>query len=253
MPHMPKGVEGLLDLRGSVLPVINMRTRMSLPPIETKAFENILLLDVDDHRTGILVDRVESVITVTQDQPRQLPAGRPGGWVQGFVILKDRVVVVLDTRLLTALGAARTHVSLTGKLDLAQKLDEDLKKLIELAPPGWLRTPANSSPRWRPPSPTPKPRWPRWWTASRSCSEARTRPSRVWRDSSRKSLGRLQGQEATVAEIERIGTEIQERIFGLLNQIQFQDIARQKLERILSHIRGLQLVVGQKFRDAGKA
>jgi hypothetical protein len=56
-----------------------------------------------------------------------------------------------------------------------------------------------------------------------------------------------------VAEIERIGADIQDQIFGLLNQIQFQDIARQKLERVLSHIRGLQLVVGQKFRDVGRA
>jgi purine-binding chemotaxis protein CheW len=256
MPHMPKGVEGLLDLRGSVLPVINMRTRMGLPPIETKAFENILLLDVDDHRTGILVDRVESVITVTQDHltpASSLLAGPEGGWVQSFVILKDRVVVVLDTRRLTALGSAKTHVSLTGKLDLAQKLDEDLKKLIELAPPRVVVDSGQLIPQME-------------TAIAHTEAEMAKVVDRIEimlmgadqafqglaRLKQEVKLGRLQGQEATVAEIERIGTEIQDRIFGLLNQIQFQDIARQKLERILSHIRGLQLVVGQKFRDVGK-
>ena len=66
-------------------------------------------------------------------------------------------------------------------------------------------------------------------------------------------LGRLPGQENTIAEIERVGTQIQDHIFGLLHQIQFQDIARQKLERVLNHIRGLQMIVGQKFRDTGRA
>jgi len=66
-------------------------------------------------------------------------------------------------------------------------------------------------------------------------------------------LGHLPGQEAAIAEIERIGAQVQEQIFELLQRIQFQDIARQKLERVLNHLRGLQLVVGQKFRDPGRA
>jgi hypothetical protein len=65
-------------------------------------------------------------------------------------------------------------------------------------------------------------------------------------------LGHLPGQEVTIAEIERIGTQLQDEIFELIQRIQFQDITRQKLERVLNHIRGLQLIVGQKFRDPGR-
>jgi hypothetical protein len=67
------------------------------------------------------------------------------------------------------------------------------------------------------------------------------------------ALGRLKGEEANLAEIERLGTDLQDRVFSLLQQLQFQDIARQKLERVLNHIRGLQMIVGAKFRDLGKA
>jgi len=80
---------------------------------------------------------VESVITATQEQitpASPLLSGTEGGWTSGFVILQDRVVVVLETRLLTALGSARSHITSASTENVAQKLDEDLKKLIELAP-----------------------------------------------------------------------------------------------------------------------
>jgi hypothetical protein len=67
------------------------------------------------------------------------------------------------------------------------------------------------------------------------------------------ALGRLKGEEKALAEIEKLGTELQDKVFGLLQQLQYQDIARQKLERVLNHIRGLQMIVGAKFRDLGRA
>jgi len=255
MPHMPKGVEGLLDLRGNVLPVINLRVRMGLPHAETRLSENILILDLDQHHTGILVDQVESVITATPDQitpASPLLAGSEGGWTTGFVLLQDRVVVVLDTRLLTALGSARVHMAASGQQDLGHKLDEGLLKLIGLAPP---RAEVDSN------------RLIPQMEAAISHTEEEmakvverievmlTKADLAFQGLARlkqeAKLGRLPGQESTIAEIERIGTQIQDQIFGLLHQIQFQDIARQKLERVLNHIRGLQLIVGQKFRDTG--
>ncbi len=256
MPHMPKGVEGLLNLRGKVLPVINLRTRMALPAVETAAFENILILELDAHPTGVLVDQVESVITAIPEQitpASPLLAGAEGGWTTGFIQLPDRVVVILDTRLLTALGSARLQVTAAGKVDLAQRMDEDLKQLIALAP---HRAEADSHKL-----------IPQMEEAISHTEEEMAKvvdrvetmlahADQAFQGLARLKqellLGRLPGQEATIAQIERIGAQIQDHIFELLQQIQFQDIARQKLERVLNHIRGLQMIVGQKFRDAGK-
>jgi hypothetical protein len=65
-------------------------------------------------------------------------------------------------------------------------------------------------------------------------------------------LGRLQGQEGMIADIKKVGQEIQDQVFRLLHSIQFQDIARQKLERVMNYIVGMQIVMGQKLRDTGK-
>jgi purine-binding chemotaxis protein CheW len=257
MPHMPKGVEGLLNLRGNVLPVINLRTRMGLPPIETKSFENVLILDMDGHRTGVLVDRVESVITATQDlliPASPLLAGPDGGWSSGFVLQQQRVVVILDARRLTALGSARIQTATAGKHDLARSMDDDLKKLIEMAPPRVEAESGRLIPQMEAAINHTEEEMAkvvdRIETMLTGADKAFQGLARLKQEA---KLGRLPGQEAAIAEIERIGTEIQEQVFELLHQIQFQDIARQKLERVLSHIRGLQLIVGQKFRDLGKA
>jgi mannose/cellobiose epimerase-like protein (N-acyl-D-glucosamine 2-epimerase family) len=65
-------------------------------------------------------------------------------------------------------------------------------------------------------------------------------------------LGHMKGLEATLAEVEALGTQLQNEVFELIQKLQYQDIARQKLERVLNHVRGLQVVVGSKFRDTGK-
>ncbi len=256
MPHMPGSVEGLLKLRGNVLPVINLRVRMGLPDTEARLFENILILELDKHRIGVLVDQVASVISVTVDQitpAGPLLRGVDGGWSTGFLVLQDRVVVVLDARQLTSLGSAKARAATTGKDDLAQRLDQDLEQLIALAP---SRAESDS-----------RRLIPQMENAISHTEEEMAKvverieamlasADQAFHGLSRLKhevmLGHLPGQEAAIAEIERIGAQVQEQIFELLQRIQFQDIARQKLERVLNHLRGLQLIVGQKFRDPGR-
>jgi purine-binding chemotaxis protein CheW len=61
IPHMPKSVEGLLDHRGQVLPVINLRKRMNLGEQETSLSRNIVVLNLGGGSpVGILVDTVDA-------------------------------------------------------------------------------------------------------------------------------------------------------------------------------------------------
>ena len=71
MPHMPKGVEGLLDLRGTMVPVLNLRCRLGLPPLNAEASENILVVQLGGQPLGLLVDRVQS------GEIQYCPHGRP--------------------------------------------------------------------------------------------------------------------------------------------------------------------------------
>ena len=120
MPHMPKDVEGLLNLRGTVLPVINLRIRMGLATQETHpASANILVLDTGTQSPmGVLVDAVDSVILAPPE--RRLPVsplleGLRGAWVTGFLSQGERLVLLLDVALLADLEASRAHEAKSQK------------------------------------------------------------------------------------------------------------------------------------------
>jgi len=255
MPHMPKGVEGLLDLRGTVIPVVNLRVRLGLPAIEATESNNILILTLAGNLVGVLVDQVDSVVTASAEQHAPagpILAGKDGAWVSGFLLQGERVTVLLDTSLIIALGGERVARVSAEELDLERKMDDTLRQLIEMAPAKSKLESGRIIPQME--------------AAIQHTEEemakvvARIELMLAGADQSfqsmvrlkqEASLGRLPGQEALLAELEKNTQSIQDELFSLLQQIQFQDIARQKLERVLNHVRGLQVAIGQKFRDIG--
>jgi purine-binding chemotaxis protein CheW len=106
IPHMPRNVEGLLDHRGQVVPVMNLRSRMNLRPQDAGLSKNIVVLDLGGARpVGILVDAVESVITVAPEQvvaASPLLSGVEGAWVLGFIRLPAGIISLLDPASITA-------------------------------------------------------------------------------------------------------------------------------------------------------
>jgi len=252
MPHMPRGVEGILDLRGSVLPVINLRVRIGLPPQDCSLFENILILELAGNPTGVLVDQVDSVVSTRQEDvipASGILAGPEGGWVKGFLQIKDRIIGILDTQPLTthgshALSATYVHV------DLDKKLDENLLRLIEMAPRRGEDQEVKIIPQMEEAISHSEEEMEKVVEKVESMLGGADRAFRgLARLKQEVQLGRFSGEELTISEIEKVGQSIQDQIFELLQQLQFQDIARQKLERVLSHVRGMQMVVGQKFRE----
>ncbi len=260
IPHMPKSVEGLLDIRGQVLPVINLRSRLGLPEDAALVPENIIILDLEGHRVGILVDHVLSVVTASHEDYRQaspLLAGIDGKWVSGFLVRQGSVVVLLDTHVIAATGQSKAHHNPTAaSLSMERRLEEGLRQLIEEAP-------AKQDTEFERSRIIP--------SIEQAISHTEKETQKVidciesmlahtdqaftgitcLKQEAR--LGRMRELESHIAEIERIGQRLQDNIFETLNQLQFQDIARQKLERVLTHISGMQKLVGTRFRDSGRA
>ncbi|MBK8792649.1 MAG: purine-binding chemotaxis protein CheW [Holophaga sp.] len=256
MPHMPKGVEGLLDIRGTVIPVVNLRTRLGFSTLEATEAGNILILAMAGNLIGVLVDEVRSVVTATQEEHAPagpILAGKDGAWVSGFLVQGDQVTVLLDTALIIALGGDRVvHVS-AAELDLEQKMDETLRQLIDLAPQKSQIEGGRIIPQMEAAIQHTEDEMSKVVARiERMLVEADLAFHGMVRLKQESGLGRLPGQEALLAELEKNTQAIQDQLFELLHQIQFQDIARQKLERVLNHIRGLQMAIGQKFRDIGK-
>lgn len=258
IPHMPKSVEGLLDHRGQVVPVINLRSRMNLAQQEAGLSRNIVVLDLGGSSpVGILVDAVDAVVTAVPEQlvpASLLLAGPEGAWVQAFILQGERIIALLDTGFITAFHGARAQLHAAAAQDKDQALDEGLQELIAMAPP---RT-AMESARIIPQMEAAISHTEQEMGKVIDCVEAMLAGSdkgfqAVARLKQEAALGRLKGEEKTLAEIEKLGSELQDKVFELIQQLQYQDIARQKLERVLNHIRGLQMIVGAKFRDTGKA
>ncbi|MBI4911320.1 MAG: purine-binding chemotaxis protein CheW [Acidobacteria bacterium] len=253
MPHMPRGVEGLLDLRGQVIPVVNLRTRLGFPPREDTAGSVVLVVEVASLRTGLLVDAVHGVIRRSQGQlvpPSRILDGPDGGWVTGFLVLGDRILSLLDPVRAASpakqLGRSSVRVE---TLDLETRLDEDLQRLLAMAPPR-----AEGGGRIIPQIET---------AISHTEEEMAKVLERVegmlentdqlymslGRLKQEAAMGHLKGEEVRVAELDKLATLIQEEVFRTLQLCQFQDIARQKLERVLRHIQGLQGLVGKRLRE----
>ena len=64
VPHAAAYIEGVINLRGKVIPVINMRTRFNLPPVERDSRTSIVVMEFDQKIVGFLVDGVSEVLRI---------------------------------------------------------------------------------------------------------------------------------------------------------------------------------------------
>lgn len=256
IPHLPKGVEGILDLRGSLLPVLNLRNRLGLPTLGAPEPANILIVGLDETRIGLMVDSVQSVRSARPEE--HTPAspmleGPEGAWAKGFLLVDDEIITLLDIRLVVAIGPVHSSHGIIITDSNEKLLDESLVELIHLAPPKAESESTRIIPQMESAIAHTEEEMGKVLDQVESILANTDQAFRGLTYLKQEAkLGRLAGQESTIAEVEKISQEIQDRVFELIQMIQFQDIARQKLERVLSHLRGLQIIVGVKFRDTGK-
>jgi purine-binding chemotaxis protein CheW len=66
VPETPDYVKGIINLRGDIVPVINVRSRFGIPEIEYDDSTCIVVLDFDDYIIGLIVDGVKGVMTIPE-------------------------------------------------------------------------------------------------------------------------------------------------------------------------------------------
>jgi len=106
LPHAPSFVEGVTNLRGKVLPVINLRKRFGLPAREIDKNSRIIVVSVDQIEVGMIVDEVSEVLTVPEGVVEAAPAiatSVDSSFIKGIAKLDQRLVILLDlSRILVA-------------------------------------------------------------------------------------------------------------------------------------------------------
>ena len=103
IPQAPAHVLGVLNLRGSIVPIVDLRMRLSLERAEFTPVTVIIVLSVlagsNRRDFGVVVDGVSDVVDVNETEMRAAPElGSRGAtsYVRGLVTLQERMVVLLD-------------------------------------------------------------------------------------------------------------------------------------------------------------
>lgn len=98
MANAPSHVEGVIDLRGNVVPVISLRKQFGLPEVEDGTFNCIAVMDFAGELKGFLIDEVTDVIRVSRSTilPPLDVADQP--WMVGILNLDQRLVVIMNLK-----------------------------------------------------------------------------------------------------------------------------------------------------------
>ncbi|HHW45062.1 MAG TPA: hypothetical protein GXX25_14900 [Desulfotomaculum sp.] len=116
VPRAPAYVEGVINIRGTILPVINLRLKLSLPARENDDRSRIVVVDMNGVPTGLVVDAVREVRKISADQiapvPAVLGAHLDTGYLQGVVRTADSQRSILLLNLQNVLtGAEQMEVA----------------------------------------------------------------------------------------------------------------------------------------------
>lgn len=98
----PRFVEGVISLRGSVIPVVDMRNRFGLGPLETDSSKRrVIILVIDGRVLGLIVDAVTEVVRVPRTSIRPAPGfldADRAPYFMGVCYHKERILILLNVR-----------------------------------------------------------------------------------------------------------------------------------------------------------
>ena len=99
VPKAPEFVEGVINLRGKVIPIIDLRRRFGLQSKAHDKHTRIIVIEINTMIVGFVVDSVSEVLripTSTVEPPPPVVAGLESEYISGVGKLEDRLLILLD-------------------------------------------------------------------------------------------------------------------------------------------------------------
>ncbi|MEG0396679.1 MAG: chemotaxis protein CheW [Oscillospiraceae bacterium] len=100
VPEFPYYAKGIINLRGSIIPLIDARLRLGKAEAEYNERTCVIVTSINEHFVGFIVDEVDAVVTISDDlivPPPRLDANNDS-YITGVGKLGDKVVLLMDTR-----------------------------------------------------------------------------------------------------------------------------------------------------------
>ena len=105
LPNTSEFIRGVIDLRGIVVPIVDMRMKFNLASADYDQFTVVIILNVIDRVVGIVVDAVADVITLADEQIRPAPELEAHGgaqFIDGLARVDEQMFILLDMERLMA-------------------------------------------------------------------------------------------------------------------------------------------------------
>ncbi len=101
LAHAPDFVKGVIDLRGRIVPIMDLRIKLQCPEVAYNEFTVVIILDIGATVIGAVVDSVADVVPLSPGQIKPAPqfstqAGLDLSFVQGIAHTADRILILMD-------------------------------------------------------------------------------------------------------------------------------------------------------------
>lgn len=107
VPHTPDYITGVINLRGSVLPVVDLKKRLDLPAQTHTDHTRIIIVKIDEIVVGMVVDAVSEVLAIDQENiesPDAVVGGVAANFISGVGKLDNRLLILLNLEMIIGIG-----------------------------------------------------------------------------------------------------------------------------------------------------
>ena len=101
IPNAPDHVQGVINLRGKIVPIVDMRGLLGFEPKEACATSRVIVVEAGGMMLGFLVDAVSEVVRLPQaavDEPPTFSSGVASRYIDGVGKVDDRLLILLNLR-----------------------------------------------------------------------------------------------------------------------------------------------------------
>ena len=99
LPGTDKSIEGMINLRGNVNYIFNLRTKFDLIEKEISSESKFIMLNINESATGCIVDEVTDIVKLNDEEIQSVPSFLSVGntnYITGIGKLEDRMIIILD-------------------------------------------------------------------------------------------------------------------------------------------------------------